>query len=393
MNFKNMGEAPGLLPFYGSDANGNERALGNFSLARQPSILSWTFDEIQNNVDGLPKDFGSMNMDEFLKNIWTVEEGQGMGGSVGGDVGIGGLSRMGSLQRQGSLSLPRTLSHRTVDEVYRDVFRESGGDGGFRGNNEELGLPQRQPTFGEITLEEFLVRAGVVREDPKPVVKVDHSEFYGELLPSSNIPLIIPSQYSTLPLNENGVRLSQRQLFPKQPTVAYGSTFNLANNSELVGDPVMNIGFVQSDDTREGGGTRIAGFGVGAVKISTSPPANSFSSDGFPKGNGDISSLLPISYVINGGRGKRCGAVEKVVERRQRRMIKNRESAARSRARKQAYTTELEAEVAKLKDENDELHKKQAEILKIQKNQILETMDQQRVGKRRCLRRTHTGPW
>jgi ABA responsive element binding factor len=35
-------------------------------------------------------------------------------------------------------------------------------------------------------------------------------------------------------------------------------------------------------------------------------------------------------------RGRRSGAgVEKVVERRQRRMIKNRESAARSRARKQ----------------------------------------------------------
>lgn len=49
--------------------------------------------------------------------------------------------------------------------------------------------------------------------------------------------------------------------------------------------------------------------------------------------------------------------MEKVVERRQRRMIKNRELAARSRGRKQAYMMELEAEVAKLKELNDELQK------------------------------------
>ncbi|KAF5785692.1 putative transcription factor bZIP family [Helianthus annuus] len=36
-------------------------------------------------------------------------------------------------------------------------------------------------------------------------------------------------------------------------------------------------------------------------------------------------------------------------------MIKNRESVAWSRARKQAYTMELEAELAKLKEENQEL--------------------------------------
>ncbi|KAF9621600.1 hypothetical protein IFM89_023775 [Coptis chinensis] len=51
-------------------------------------------------------------------------------------------------------------------------------------------------------------------------------------------------------------------------------------------------------------------------------------------------------------------------------MIKNRESAARSRARKQAYTMQLEAEVAKLKEENNELLKKQAEIIEVQKKEV-----------------------
>ncbi|XP_021898675.1 bZIP transcription factor TRAB1 [Carica papaya] len=74
-------------------------------------------------------------------------------------------------------------------------------------------------------------------------------------------------------------------------------------------------------------------------------------------------------------------------------MIKNRESAARSRARKQAYTMELEAEVAKLKEENEELQKKQEKIMEMQKNQVLEMLNGQRGSKLRCLRRTQTGPW
>ncbi|XP_078433915.1 bZIP transcription factor ABI5 homolog [Wolffia australiana] len=49
----------------------------------------------------------------------------------------------------------------------------------------------------------------------------------------------------------------------------------------------------------------------------------------------------------------------KVVERRQHRMMKNRESAARSRARKQAYTVELEKELGMLKVENAKLKEEQ----------------------------------
>jgi ABA responsive element binding factor len=53
---------------------------------------------------------------------------------------------------------------------------------------------------------------------------------------------------------------------------------------------------------------------------------------------------------------------EKTVERRQKRMIKNRESAARSRARKQAYTSELENKVSRLEEENGRLRKRRVRI-------------------------------
>ncbi|XP_034225420.1 protein FD isoform X2 [Prunus dulcis] len=49
-------------------------------------------------------------------------------------------------------------------------------------------------------------------------------------------------------------------------------------------------------------------------------------------------------------------------DRRHNRMIKNRESAARSRARKQAYTNELELEVAHLMEENTRLKRQQEQL-------------------------------
>ncbi|KAK6916037.1 Basic-leucine zipper domain [Dillenia turbinata] len=59
------------------------------------------------------------------------------------------------------------------------------------------------------------------------------------------------------------------------------------------------------------------------------------------------------------GRGKRRAvveqAVDKVSQQKQRRMIKNRESAARSRERKQAYTVELESLVTQLEEEHARL--------------------------------------
>ncbi|OQU92683.1 hypothetical protein SORBI_3001G388300 [Sorghum bicolor] len=51
------------------------------------------------------------------------------------------------------------------------------------------------------------------------------------------------------------------------------------------------------------------------------------------------------------------GVAERSNERRKKRMIKNRESAARSRARKQAYTNELENKISQLEEENERLRR------------------------------------
>ncbi|CAN1801974.1 G-box-binding factor 4 [Linum perenne] len=62
------------------------------------------------------------------------------------------------------------------------------------------------------------------------------------------------------------------------------------------------------------------------------------------------------------GRGKRGRApvleqMDKAAQQRQKRMIKNRESAARSRERKQAYQVELESLAVKLEEEHEQLLK------------------------------------
>ncbi|KAL9371008.1 hypothetical protein Peur_036148 [Populus x canadensis] len=417
-DFKNFGNAS---PGQGSVRKSPE----NPPLVRQSSVYSLTFDEFQNTWGGgLQKDFGSMNMDELLKNIWTAEETQAMTNTVG--VGGEGSTPDGNLQRQGSLTLPRTLSQKTVDEVWRDLIKETSGGAGSN-------LPQRQQTLREMTLEEFLVRAGVVREDTQQIGRPNNSGFFGELSqlnnnnnnttglalgfqqPNGNNGLmgtgimennLVSNQPSSLALNVGGIRPSQQlpqpqqqqPLFPKPAaTVVFASPLHVANNAQLASPGVRGsvVGIANrsvNNGLAHSRGMGMVSLAARGVTVATGSPANRISPDVIAKSNADTSSLSPVPFVFSRGR-KPSAALEKVVERRQRRMIKNRESAARSRARKQAYTLELEDEVAKLKELNKELQRKQAEIFEMQKNQFLETMKAQWGGKRQCLRRTLTGPW
>ncbi|KAF9606363.1 hypothetical protein IFM89_025031 [Coptis chinensis] len=420
MNCKNM-EAD-MLPYGGGggtgQVSGGSDGGGGNQFARQLSIYSLKFDELQNTMGGLRTDYGSMNMDAFLKNVLPAEESQTLGTSFGNNEGIG------NLQRQGSLTLPRTTSLKTVDEVWRDTYKDNGG-GGTSG----LNLSQRQTTLGEVTLEEFLIRAGVVKEDSQIAGRRESNGYSDKLLQSNgNTSLSLrfgraneintsmsshrsmessnpphPNQSPNLAVSLNGVISSQqqqknhqRQLFPKQPTTAHTLPLHFADNAQLVSqgtrdaivqreDPTMNKGFVKGDGLDTGSMGTVS-FGGEAVTVPRDQP----SSDGFGRSNDDSPSLSPVSFVLSGGlrRMGYSGVVEKIVERRQRRMIKNRESAARSRARKQAYTMQLEAEVAKLKEENNELLKKQAEIIEVQKKEVRDlpteisrTMKQQNAKK------------
>ncbi|XP_069149445.1 bZIP transcription factor 27-like [Solanum lycopersicum] len=73
-------------------------------------------------------------------------------------------------------------------------------------------------------------------------------------------------------------------------------------------------------------------------------------------------------------------------ELKNKRMIKNRESAARSRARKQAYTNELEMEIANLMEENARLKRQQQQL-------CLASSAGAQLPKKKSLNRTSTAPF
>ncbi|CAN1780454.1 ABSCISIC ACID-INSENSITIVE 5-like protein 2 [Linum perenne] len=185
-----------------------------------------------------------MNLDELLKNVLTAEANQSVDAETEGTQ----LVNQTSLQRQASLSIAGALSKKTVDEVWRDIQQS-------KTNGEKK--KDRQPTLGEMTLEDFLVKAGV----------------------------------------------------------------------HMGGGSVMDVAYPEN-----------------TVAVAPIPPPQ-------------LMGTLSDSQMPARKRGAPGEIVEKHVERRQKRMIKNRESAARSRARKQAYTNELENKVSRLEEENERLRK------------------------------------
>nr|GMC88929.1 protein ABSCISIC ACID-INSENSITIVE 5 [Ipomoea batatas] len=366
---------------------------GLSSLGRQSSIYSLTLDEFQHTLCESGKNFGSMNMDEFLNSIWTAEENQahahaqphvGVAATAAGESNavthnfmLGqasvpsekGIARQQSLARQASLTLPAPLCRKTVDE--------------------------RQVTFGEMTLEDFLVRAGVVREQGNTApLPARPQQYAAAMYPNNNTPAAIAPTYVARPvMGLGGGAVPAYQALPQGGVV------------EAPGYPKRGGGYAQPSPPvyggRMGNGSAVGyahmqGLGLGS-------PVSPVSSDGLcVNPGGDGANHYGLETGIRGGGGRKRiidGPVEKVVERRQRRMIKNRESAARSRARKQAYTVELEAELNQLKEENANLKQALDEMDRKRKQQAFEEVKpttpskaQKASEKLRVLRRTLSWP-
>ncbi|KAG6743611.1 hypothetical protein POTOM_052310 [Populus tomentosa] len=242
------------------------------SLIGQGSLYSLTLDEVQNQLGSLGKPLGSMNLDELLKSVDT------------------GGSWSSPLQRQGSLTLSRGLSKKTVEEVWRNIQQASKKDA----ENQERNAP-----LGEMTLEDFLVKAGVVTESA-PLQQQEGAQWMQFQNPTVQEP---PYQ--------NNIMTGFMQGHPVQQSLPVADA--AYPNSQMNLSPSSLMGTLS--DTQTPGRKRVA--------------------------SGDVA--------------------EKTVERKQKRMIKNRESAARSRARRQAYTNELEIKVYHLEEENERLRRQKVE--------------------------------
>ncbi|MCD9645593.1 hypothetical protein HAX54_034609 [Datura stramonium] len=240
------------------------------------------------------RNFGSMNMDEILKNIYSDSD-------------------------------PFACSASNTPTANPASVAGGGGDVGTR---------SREP---EMTLEDFLTKAGAVTEE------------------DVRVPGIAPP--------------------PPPPPPATG----VPASGGFVVDNMIGTGNCQFPVAMQNGPGGYGmephmGFGNGVVSITGS-------------GSGS-------------GRGKRRSTVEelppdKASQQKQRRMIKNRESAARSRERKQAYTVELESLVTQLEEENARLLREEEEKNKERLKQIMENLIPV-VEKRRpprLLRRVRSLGW
>ncbi|KAK9989175.1 hypothetical protein SO802_029414 [Lithocarpus litseifolius] len=282
----------------------------NPDLPRQSSICSLS--TMLADLQQQQQQNQSMNMDDLLKNLYSTSSDQFAEGttSAGGGGGGGG--------------------DKTVDEVWKEIVAGTAGTTTNADNHskvEEISSSNGNNTAEEMTLEDFLTKAGAVREED--------------------------------------VRLGGGALVP----VAGGYGVNGG------GQFGMEVGF---------DGRMVVGGGVSAVPVPVPVPVSVVGGGG---GGG------------GGGRGKRRAIEEplldKATQQKQRRMIKNRESAARSRERKQAYTVELESLVANLEEENAKLLKEEADHQKERFELLMQNLIPvvEKRKPRRALRRVNSMCW
>ncbi|KAD3336199.1 hypothetical protein R6Q59_028571 [Mikania micrantha] len=253
-------------------------------LAKQGPFFNLTLDEVQHHLRDLGKPLRSMNLDELIKSVWSAETETNQ--------------EMTNLNTQlASASSTPYLSRKTVDELWQDM--KKGVNGGNGHDFDRKTTSENQSTLGEMTLEAFLAKAGVIAESSQEKKNSD---------PGTE--MIALHQQN---VNPQQSRWIQYQIPPVQQQHGL-----MPGHHHLAQQMVNDVAYPEtqmtmSSDAQTPGRKRVA--------------------------SGDL--------------------MEKTVERRQKRMIKNRESAARSRARKQAYTHELENKVSRLEEENERLKREQ----------------------------------
>lgn len=218
-----------------------------------------------------------------------------------------------------------------MEEVWKDINLSSLNDQ----NTRPIIMSTRNSTFGGgVILQDFLTRP-LTLDPPK---SLDYSSNNSSSSVASdqnnnNASFYCPSSTTTPPL-VTALSLNSRPDFLYDPLIRH----NKHNNSQLL---------LQQQQHQQQHNIGVSN--VSACFVNASP---------YDQNVGVAASSSFTCF------GKRFGEAPDISpgERRNKRMIKNRESAARSRARKQAYTNELEQKVQLLQEENARLRRQQQEL-------------------------------
>ncbi|CAN6465630.1 unnamed protein product [Victoria cruziana] len=283
-------------------------------LVRQGSLYNLTMDQLQSHFGDLGKPLVSMNLEEFLKTITAAEENLGFGPLTAADPSLLLDSPAApGIHRQPSVVFEQDICQKTVDDIWHEIQHGRGGV-----THEEL-MVERQPTLGEMTLEDFLFRAGALTQNLEPSLASSMQPM--PLMPAEGMPVSQQEWIQYQLGNAAAAPPSCSSVLPQiQPNLAsmYVHGFEVGRNN-----PALDAGYVDNP-------------------LAAASP---------------ILLMQVESQAVDRKRTAQDEIRQRAIDRRQRRMIKNRESAARSRARKQAYTTQLEAEVSQLKEVNRSLKK------------------------------------
>lgn len=261
-------------------------------LFRQGSLYNLTLDEINIQLRNMGKPLNTMNLDELVKNVIATEESQLMQNPSSS----ASSSSSSCSAASANVKLNQALSKKTIDEVWSEIVDQECG------NVVNNSTTRRQVTLGETTLEEFLIRAGVLSlgnqesiTNPRPLSIFDSTV------------LVKQQESDWLQFQMDPGGHDQHQVNIPMPIQAgMDSHFQVSN----IGfeNQVMDVSYL--DNQLE-------------LPIALQ--------------DGDATSSDP-HLAIERKRQYTEEMMEKSIQRRQRRMIKNRESAARSRARKQVDT-------------------------------------------------------
>ncbi|XP_077224603.1 ABSCISIC ACID-INSENSITIVE 5-like protein 3 isoform X2 [Tasmannia lanceolata] len=254
-------------------------------LARQGSLYNLTLEEVQNQLGDLGKPLNSMNLHELVKNVVAAEESLVFHNPHIGDGSVSSHPSSSASCLPGNINLSRTLSQKTVDEVLRDIMQHDQGNAGDNGSM------LREPTLGEMTLEDFLHRAGAINMGNQDILV-------------NSQPLMAMDPMVSTTQHADWLQYQMAAVHP-QPMTVLRSSLSVA--PQVFGNQVMDVGFNEN-------------------QLALRVPV--------PMMGGTSSESLAIAEKKQRFSGE---VMEKSIERRQKRMIKNRESAARSRGRKQKF--------------------------------------------------------
>ncbi|KAM1134738.1 hypothetical protein ACFX19_044534 [Malus domestica] len=280
----------------------DDRTLGSGNGGERPQFPPLAnLDGVQSQLGNIgSKPLNGMHFDELLKNVISADEGQLLQNPNSSSFSTSFF--LGNLNG--------ALSNKSADEVWKGISHH---DLANSAANESL--HQRNIRETAATPEHFLVRTGAINlgnqnamMNAQPVMGID--------------PAVMVSQ----PADWFQFQVSAVQ----QRMTMLDSNFKVCE-SVYDNSTVNNLDYSENQ-----------------VGMSIPMPAISASSS---ESHATAEKKRHFSDEIK----------EKTIERRQKRMIKNRESAARSRARKQAYTSQLEHEVFRLRKMNSWL-KKQKEV-------------------------------